>query len=51
MFNNFSYIVEDVEIDMEGQKLTITTDKSAEDCLEALKKTGKATDYIGEVKA
>lgn len=41
--------VEDVEVDMDGQKLLITTEKSADDCLEALKKTGKKVEYIGEV--
>ena len=42
--------VDDVEIDMEGQKVIVTTDKSAEECLEQLKKTGKAVEFVGEVK-
>jgi len=34
---------------MDGQMLLITTDKSADDCLEALKKTGKKVEFVGEV--
>lgn len=39
--------VTDVDADLETQKLTITSDKTESELLEALKKTGKKVTYVG----
>ncbi|XP_067012474.1 copper transport protein ATOX1 [Anabrus simplex] len=39
--------VEKVDISLEDQKVTVTSTLPADTLLEAIKKTGKATTYIG----
>ncbi|CAB4035889.1 Copper transport ATOX1, partial [Paramuricea clavata] len=39
--------VKDIAIDMEKQRVYVTSDASAEDLLEVIKKTGKKTSYVG----
>jgi len=40
-------LVDQVEADLESQRLFVTTDKTPEELLTALKKTGKAVEYVG----
>ncbi|XP_070554172.1 copper transport protein ATOX1-like [Ptychodera flava] len=40
--------VDDIQIDMEAQKVYVASTLSADVLLETIKKTGKATSYIGE---
>ncbi|XP_039281326.1 copper transport protein ATOX1 [Nilaparvata lugens] len=42
--------VDDVQIDLKDQKVLVASTLSADELLETIKKTGKATTYIG-VKA
>jgi len=40
--------VEDFSVDLEGQKVTVTSSKmSSDEILEKLKKSGKAVSYVG----
>lgn len=39
--------VKDISIDMDKQRVYVTSDASAEDLLAVIKKTGKKTSYIG----
>eukprot|EP00118_Oscarella_pearsei_P024845 m.306925 g.306925 ORF g.306925 m.306925 type:complete len:72 (+) comp41720_c0_seq1:147-362(+) len=39
--------VENIEIDMEGQKVTVTSTLDSDTLLEKIKKTGKACSYAG----
>ncbi|XP_019647395.1 PREDICTED: copper transport protein ATOX1-like [Branchiostoma belcheri] len=39
--------VEKFDIDLEGKKVFVTSSLSSEEILETLKKTGKATSYVG----
>jgi hypothetical protein len=39
--------VKDIAIDMDKQRVYVTSDASAEDLLAVIKKTGKKTSYVG----
>ncbi|XP_065828534.1 copper transport protein ATOX1 homolog [Oscarella lobularis] len=39
--------VENIEIDMEGQKVTVTSTLDSDKLLETIKKTGKECSYVG----
>lgn len=40
--------MEDIDIDLKGQQVSVTSSLSSEELLEVIKKTGKTTTYIGE---
>ena len=39
--------VEDFNVDLEGKKVSVTSDLSSDDIMETLKKCGKAVSYVG----
>ncbi|XP_028401516.1 copper transport protein ATOX1-like [Dendronephthya gigantea] len=39
--------VKDISIDMDKQRVYVTSDASADDLLAVIKKTGKKTSYVG----
>jgi len=43
------FSVDQVEVDLPAQKLFVTSDKPQEELLTALRKTGKAVEYVGLV--
>lgn len=40
--------VEDVNVDLGGQQVTVRSTLTSEELLNIIKKTGKSTEYIGE---
>ncbi len=40
--------MESFSIDLENKKVTVTATLSSDELLEALKKTGKETEFVGE---
>lgn len=40
--------VENIDIDLKSQQVSVTSSLSSEELLEVIKKTGKNTTYIGE---
>lgn len=46
MKNNLDKGIQDISIDLPGQKVTVKTTMSPEEILDVIKKTGKQTEFI-----